>query len=1183
MHDLSKTISEYIEQQFPAVYREDGPNLVAFTKAYYEFMENTSTSPTTLSRSMFQNRDIDETLDSFLVHFKEKYLSEFPYAKAVDKRFAIKHIMDYYRSKGTPQATELLIRLLFNEEATVYYPGDDILRASDSKYKIPKYLEVTQSTRSTGFVENQITGSQTGATAFVEGLVRKRVQGRIIDILYISNIKGTFNTDELVSDDGLLTNAPKIIGSLSSMNVTNGGKNNAIGNIFDVVDDTGKQGKIRVTGTEDATGRVDFELVDGGTGYTLNDLDDGDTLDDYTDVRVATAMIAVDNSNTLNQFIQFETVKQEREIVTLLSAQDFADEYFDNLAANSASVADDFVLGVKVYPTTYTANSTNGPTFLRSTVSDSNDIVVITNNTIIANTEFSTNSTHITFDSDPGDGAVISVLEYVVVANSKVASLSADDANTSATLVITSGTFANQLLIDTADNTSLSANEIVDEESTITLNVANSSIFSSHVGEKLEMKKYTTVANGEYLSAYAYGYLTVANTTAETLILEPAFGTFLATEEIELYYANGTVQATETIDSVVISTAGATGIATSASDANTWNIKVTSGAFTAGKKIRGRETRVEETISAITTTGASDVWYNGIATANGVIDTIANNTVTGVVVGQNTTYVGLFSNTSAFSYVEGAGMTIKTSREDLKEIDLAIQPNLELTINAVGTGAGATFQPGALENEETVTLNTDFVGDKNVANVDFLDVRVGTAANSGIGFVDSITINSGVATSNGTSKYISAISQANPAVVTTTTEHGFTSGNAITITDVKGMTEVNGNEYFMNILSTTTFALYQNSGLSTSINSTGFTLYITGGGTGYANGTASVTFTGGGYADGNPIVAAGGTIVTNGLGVITGITVDNPGEGYYTTPTIVLPDNGGGTDATVVVNFDGGYGFVKNPNGDATTQFQFLFTFDDFTMGTISSLTRINPGTEYNTDPFISVHNKYIAAFDRRNIYLNITLVGSNFAPGEIIQQDGTEKGVIISANSSVLHVKRTRFNTSWSASNIIGKSSGAIANFSVGNDAIDSFSRSMGDNAIITGDVIVADGVATAVEIVDSGYGYLNNQSMTLINAANPFVITANSVVATEGTGTGYWETTTSHLSDVAKVRDNKYYQEYSYDIQTGVSINRYRDIVKKVLHVAGTELFGTVVKNSVINTNVTAATSTTDTVSTS
>ena len=1104
MHDLSKTISEYIEQQFPAVYREDGPNLVAFTKAYYEFMENTSTSPTTLSRSMFQNRDIDETLDSFLVHFKEKYLSEFPYAKAVDKRFVIKHIMDYYRSKGTPKATELLIRMLFNEEASVYYPGDDILRASHSKYKIPKYIEVTQSARSAGFVENQITGSRSGATAFVEGLVKKRVQGRIIDILYISNIKGSFRTDELVSDDGLLTNAPKIIGSLSSMNVTNGGRNNAVGDLFNVLDDTGRQGKVRVTGVEDATGRVDFELVDGGTGYTLNNLDDGDTSDDYTDVRVATAMIAVDNSNTLNQFIQFETVKQEREIVTLISAQDFADEYFDNLAANSASVADDFVLGVKVYPTAYTANSTNGPAFLRSTVSDSNDIVVITNNTIIANTEYSTNSTHIVFDSDPGDGAVISVLEYVVVANSKVASLSADDANTSATLVITSGTFANQVSIDTADNTSLSANEIVDEESTITLEVADSSIFSSHIGEKLEMKKFTTAANGQYLSAYAYGYLTVANTTGnstigEFLTLEPAFGTFLATEEIELYYANGTVQATETIEAVSITTAGAVGIASSASDANTWNIEVTSGAFTAGKKIRGRETKVEETISAITATGASDVWYNGVATANGVIDTVANNTVTGVVVGQNTTHVGLYSNTSAFSYVAGAGMTIKTSREDLKEIDLAAQPNLELTINVVGTGAGATFQPGSLENEETVTLNTDFVGAKNVANVAFLDVIVGTAANSGIGFVDSIT--------------------------------------------------------------------------------------ITNGGTGYANGTTgspNVTFTGGGYAGGNPVVSATGFITTNGSGVITSITINNHGEGYNTTPTIVLPSTSG-TAAQVVVNFDGGYGFVKNPNGDSTSEFQSLFTFDDFTMGTITSLTRINPGTEYNTDPFISVHNKYIAAYDRKNIYLNITLVTSNFTPGEIVEQDSTEKGVIISANSSVLHLKRTRFNTSWSSSNIIGKSSGAIANFSVGNDAIDLVSRSMGDNATITGDVIVADGVATAVDVIDSGYGYLGDQAMSLTSANNSFVITANSVVATEGTGTGFWETTTSHLSDTSKVRDNKYYQEYSYDIQTGVSINRYRDIVKKVLHVAGTELFGTVVKNSVINTNVTTATSTTDTVSTS
>lgn len=1091
MHNLSQTISEYIETQFPDVYREDGPNLVAFTKAYYEYMENTSTSPISLSRSMFQNRDIDETLNSFLVHFKEKYMSEFPYAKSVDKRFAIKHIMDYYRSKGTPAATKLLIRMLFNEDAEIYYPADDILRASDSKWKIPKYIEVSKSSRTSSFVNQQITGSRSGATAFVEGLVSKRVQGRIIDILYLSEIKGTFFTDELVSEDGILRNAPKIIGSLSSMDIVNGGRNNAVGDILDVIDDTGRQGKVRVTSVVDATGRVDFELVDGGTGYTINDLDDGDTLDDYTDVRVATAMIAVDNSNTSNQFIQFETVKQERETISLLSAQDVADAYYDN-AANTEAIADDTLLGVKTWVESYTANTTNGPDFARPTDTESDKLLVLVDDILISNTEYSTNTTHVIFDVDPDDDSIVKIIEYTEVGNGKVVSVSDDASNTDVLVVITTGTFANQISVDLTNDSQLLINEIVTEESTVELTVADASTFSSYVGDKLEMKVYTTPTVGSpYISQYAYGYLTIANTSTNILTLEPAWGTFIETESIIKYYANGTAEATETIDNVDVTTTGAQGVLSSNTDANTINIEISFGSFTTGKKILGLTSRIEEEISDIRITGASDVWYNGDPTANGVVDLVVNTTVSGIVVGQNTTFIGLYGNTSAFSYVEGAGITVKTSREDIREINLIDRPNLELEINSIATGEGATFQPGSLENEETVTLNTDFIGANNVANQAFLDIQVGSAANSAYGFVDSITINDG--------------------------------------------------------------------------------------GTGYSDGAAA-TFTGGGYADGDPLVKATGTLNVTG-GVIQSITVNYGGEGYWTTPTIVLPDNGVGTDADVTVNMDHGYGFVKNPSGDSTTEFQYLFTYDDFTMGTISSLTRINPGVNYNTDPFISVHNKYIASYDRKNIYLNITLISANFRPGEILEQDSVEKGVVISANSSVIHLKRTRFNTSWSASNLIGKSSGAIASFN--SDTVDNDSLRMGDNAIITGDVIVADGVAETVEIINSGYGYLDNQEMILISSSNPFVITANSNVETQGIGTGFWETRTSHLSDVAKIRDNRYYQEYSYDIQTGVSLNRYRNIVKKVLHVAGTELFGTVIRNSNINTNINTASSTSDTVS--
>ncbi len=81
----------------------------------------------------------------------------------------------------------------------------------------------------------------------------------------------------------------------------------------------------------------------------------------------------------------------------------------------------------------------------------------------------------------------------------------------------------------------------------------------------------------------------------------------------------------------------------------------------------------------------------------------------------------------------------------------------------------------------------------------------------------------------GVSKSISAITQANPARVTTTNPHGFTEGTPVTIVDVVGMTNVNGNEYFMNVIDGNNFDLYTDDLLSTGLNSTGFPAYVSGG------------------------------------------------------------------------------------------------------------------------------------------------------------------------------------------------------------------------------------------------------------------------------------------------------------------------------------------------------------------
>jgi len=69
------------------------------------------------------------------------------------------------------------------------------------------------------------------------------------------------------------------------------------------------------------------------------------------------------------------------------------------------------------------------------------------------------------------------------------------------------------------------------------------------------------------------------------------------------------------------------------------------------------------------------------------------------------------------------------------------------------------------------------------------------------------------------------ISKANPAVVTSVNDNFFANAAQITILDPQGMTELAGGIYFAEPLTSTTFALYTDSGLSTGANSTSYNAY----------------------------------------------------------------------------------------------------------------------------------------------------------------------------------------------------------------------------------------------------------------------------------------------------------------------------------------------------------------------
>lgn len=74
---------------------------------------------------------------------------------------------------------------------------------------------------------------------------------------------------------------------------------------------------------------------------------------------------------------------------------------------------------------------------------------------------------------------------------------------------------------------------------------------------------------------------------------------------------------------------------------------------------------------------------------------------------------------------------------------------------------------------------------------------------------------------------ITGITQANPAVVTTSGAHGYSTGNDVFIAGVAGMTDVNGRSFRVTVLSATTFSLQDYSG--NNINSSSYPAYGSGG------------------------------------------------------------------------------------------------------------------------------------------------------------------------------------------------------------------------------------------------------------------------------------------------------------------------------------------------------------------
>ena len=339
---------------------------------------------------------------------------------------------------------------------------------------------------------------------------------------------------------------------------------------------------------------------------------------------------------------------------------------------------------------------------------------------------------------------------------------------------------------------------------------------------------------------------------------------------------------------------------------------------------------------------------------------------------------------------------------------------------------------------------------------------------------------------------------------------------------------------------------------------------------------------------------------------VTTNSITITGHGYSTGDVVIYYANGG-TAVTGITNYGSYYVIVVNSN-----TIKLATSLTNALAGTAIDLTVVGSGTQRLYDPLISTGNGYYAA----PIVQFTSATGSGAAGRVVLKDDGTLSHVIMTSGGSgystipavtfSTEAFRTRIeivsgNTTTVYGYIIRQLStvdviscdgttpcgfvvgdifsidetGSVGPYTIDyeNDSQEYFlNKNNQTDAVINPYTLVgrdnrarvkvesvdADGCPTAVSIFDTGFDFERESFTATIESPLGCTATLSFSTGAVNVKQGRFKDSRGMLSDVNKLQDNYYYQNYSYVVRSNIPSNKWMDVVKEAAHPAGTAIFG-------------------------
>lgn len=277
----------------PSDLRNPAENLIDLLEDYYTHI-NEIGQPSAEINSMVTARDIDVTKAEYLDLIQKEIASVIPKNTVANRVNLYKNLSRYYNVRGSKESIELFFKIIFQDNAEVYFPRKDMLIASDGVWLSNVQRPVYSSTPLLGVIGNgtgakatvttsngairRITVSNGGTlypcpTASISGdgsnaVLAVYVAGGVIRAITVVNGGSGYTNASVVitgTNTTLATATAEIVaGSISSVTVTSGGAGYASPTVTITGNGTG------ATGLAYCSGGViqHVQMLTYGSGYS---------------------------------------------------------------------------------------------------------------------------------------------------------------------------------------------------------------------------------------------------------------------------------------------------------------------------------------------------------------------------------------------------------------------------------------------------------------------------------------------------------------------------------------------------------------------------------------------------------------------------------------------------------------------------------------------------------------------------------------------------------------------------------------------------------------------------------------------------------------------------------------------------------------------------------------------------